>query len=37
MIAGVKEILRYRELVWSLVRRDVKRRYKGPSSGSSGT
>ncbi|MCZ6689066.1 MAG: ABC transporter permease [Planctomycetota bacterium] len=29
MISGIVEIVRYRELVLSLIRRDLKRRYKG--------
>ncbi len=33
MTAGIREVIRYRELVLNLVRRDVKRRYKGSMLG----
>ena len=33
MIAAVREVIRYRELVLNLVRRDIKRRYKGSMLG----
>jgi ABC-type polysaccharide/polyol phosphate export permease len=36
MLANLARLLRYRALIQSLVARELKARYRGPSSGSSG-